>query len=125
MKDVVIEHETQFVLPEGHTLQVSDDGSTITLHTGGGGGTYELLGLRETDAEVIYRVGSARTVSSVGAQPTGYPFVAIQDEMDRMQREWESLGGEVGGFNAWAPGEDHNGFLTRRRGDLRDLRSGS
>ena len=119
--DVVIEKGTQFVLPAGHTIDVNAEASTITLHTGGGGGTYELRAVREADDEVIYIVGSELAASAVGGQPMGYPFVPIQDEMARMQREWEAAGGDPTASNAWADGETHNAFLTRRRAELRAL----
>lgn len=122
MKDVIIEHGSQFLLPEGHTVAVDEANATITLHTGGGGGTYELVDTRETADEVVYVVGAMRASSAVGQQPMGYPFVPIQDEKARLEREWVAAGGDQTAFNAYATNDTHNAFFTRRRAEVREMR---
>jgi hypothetical protein len=124
VRDIIIQRQsTQFLLPEGHSVRVDAGNSTITLHTGGGGGTYELIDARVTPDEVVYVVGAECASSSVGTQPTGYPFVPIHNEKARLRREWVAAGGDSTVFDVYANGDTHNAFFARRRAELREMRS--
>jgi hypothetical protein len=111
----------------GHVIdQVDADEGLIHLRAAGGaGGTYELLGVTETDEEVIYEVGAEKGSHSVGRQPLGYPFPTIDQELDRLTTEWANAGGERQEFEAWRQGASHDSHTTELRAKLRRRREGA
>jgi len=117
-----------FSLPHGHTLDIRDEPDEETgrplAHIGipgVGGEVCRLLDLKTREDELEYVLEPAGGEHSVGNQPEGYPWPRVQDEHARLRARWESAGGDLSRFDAWAKGASIESHFGELRAELRKL----
>ncbi len=120
-----------FSLPEEHTFDVLDEtdeaGRPLARIgvTGVAGEMCSVLGVEEREHETEYLLEPAGFSSSVGSQPTGYPWTSVQEEHARLRARWQNAGGEPTRFEAWRQGASHESQFREWRDEIRRMESGT
>ena len=111
-----------FGLPDGHTVQLTDDGKYVSLEVRlGGSSLFAVERVDDSDPEEVVvflgaQHGYAGPPTFGEIESRGYPLPEIQDERERLRSRWLEAGLDEQDFDAYARGESHEDrFRTIRR----------